>query len=180
MTSRTPGSTSMSLGSIGLVGTPTAPRTVKSTPLERWTSYATSTSASMTFWMFSSLAVCSITMTMDILSLPGFRRRSGQSGGTPVSGSTLPRLCSPRGSRSPSAPRPGNAPWKAWSFPGLPGVPAQIDPRFARVVHLAGEPLQAAALVDDALEHPPHRTASRGPGLFRSTRSRIHFSRSGW
>ena len=66
-TSRTPGSTSISRGSIGLCGTPTAPSTVKSTPLERWTSYPTSTSDSMTFWTCSSLAACSITMTMCTL-----------------------------------------------------------------------------------------------------------------
>ena len=40
----------MRRGSIGVCGTPTAPRTVKSIPLERWTSYPASTSASMTFW----------------------------------------------------------------------------------------------------------------------------------
>src|SRR4030042_2166562 len=73
MTSRTPGSTSMRRGSIGLWGPPPAPRTVKSTPLERWTAYPASTSASMTLWTFSSLAVCSITMTMDMLSLVSLR-----------------------------------------------------------------------------------------------------------
>src|SRR5262249_10586364 len=51
-------------GSSGRRGTPTAPSTVKFTPVDRWTSYPTSTRVSMTFWTCSSVAECSITMTM--------------------------------------------------------------------------------------------------------------------
>ena len=101
----------MRRGSIGRWGTPTAPRTVKSTPLERWTSYPTSTSDSMTFWTFSSLAVCSITMTMDTLVSSSSRRPSASASASP------------------------------------------------------GQPLQAPALVDDALEDAPHRPAVERAGV---------------
>src|SRR5687767_4850832 len=59
----------MARGSTGRRGEPTAPRTVWLTPLERCTSYPTSTSAAVTLWTCSSVAVRSITMTMaSILS----------------------------------------------------------------------------------------------------------------
>src|SRR5215472_5543387 len=151
MTSRTPSSNSKSRWSKSRC-TPTAPRTVCDSPVERCTLKPLATSRSMTCWIWASVALSCITMTIDV-PFPSLLRPiyanfdvNPNCGGKARLANGQPT--SPRDLSNPDRENRLFIPWAA-----------------GRAVAMHGVALGGARLVDNPLEQAADGRVGQGSGI---------------